>query len=118
MKVTYTLLLLLPAASAPFAYADHDAYDFDGLTVVFIDLETKGDSTLVIFPNEKTTLIDGGLSPAYPNIKEVLQSFDISTVDVVVATHSEGQSNPIIRSSQSGGSPNLMKFEIRPIDTF
>ena len=69
MKVTYTLLLLLPAASAPFAYADHDAYDFDGLTVVFIDLETKGDSTLVIFPNEKTTLIDGGLSSAYPNIK-------------------------------------------------
>ncbi len=87
MKVTYILLLLLPAASAPFAYADHDAYDFDGLTVVFIDLETKGDSTLVIFPNEKTMLIDGGLSSAYPNIKEVLQSFDISTIDAVVATH-------------------------------
>ena len=67
--------------------ADHDPLAFDGLSVVFISLGTKGDSTLVIFPNERTMLVDGGLQSAYPNIKDVLNRFGVEEIDAVVATH-------------------------------
>ena len=77
-----TLLYCLPAA-----YAEHDVFDFDGLTVVYINLETKGDSTLVMFPNGKTMLVDGGMPDAYPNVKAVLDEFGIGMIDVMLATH-------------------------------
>ena len=67
--------------------AEHDVFDFDGLTVVYINLETKGDSTLVMFPNGKTMLVDGGMPDAYPNVKAVLDEFGIGMIDVMLATH-------------------------------
>ena len=69
------------------AQAEHDIFDFDGLTVVYINLETKGDSTLVMFPNGKVMLVDGGMPDAYPNVKAVLHEFEINKIDVMVATH-------------------------------
>ncbi len=69
------------------AHAEHDIFDFDGLTVVYINLETKGDSTLVMFPNGKTMLIDGGMPDAYANVKAILDKFGIDEIDVMVATH-------------------------------
>ena len=77
------MLTLIPQA----AQAEHDIFDFDGLTVVYINLETKGDSTLVMFPNGKVMLIDGGMPDAYPNVKAILDEFGIDKIDVMVATH-------------------------------
>jgi len=79
---------ILMIMTVPLAYADHDdVYSFDGLTVVFIDLGKKGDSTLIKFPNNKTMLIDGGLASSYPRIQGTLYAFDISTIDVMLVTH-------------------------------
>ena len=71
----------------PATYAEHDVSTFDGLSVVFIDLGTKGDSTLVVFPNGKSMLIDGGLKSSYPNVKGVIDEFDLDEIDVVIASH-------------------------------
>lgn len=40
------------------------------LTVIFIELDSAGDSTLIIFPNGKSMLIDGGYKQEYSNIKK------------------------------------------------
>ena len=71
------------------AYAAHDpAGDYKGLlSVTFTDLGTKGDSTLVVFPNESVMLIDGGMPSSYGNVLDALDMFGVDTVDVMVATH-------------------------------
>ena len=56
------------------------------LTVVFIDVG-QGDSILVILPNTKTLLIDGGEREGYGKVLATLQEHGLSYVDVVVATH-------------------------------
>ena len=88
MQITLLCTVLAAALlSYPLqAYAEHDISNFDGLSVVFIDLE-KGDSTLVVFPNGKSMLIDGGLATSYPDMRDVISEFDLSRIDVVVATH-------------------------------
>lgn len=82
-----SISLLLVTASTPATYADHSVQDFDGLTVVFIGLDTKGDSTLIMLPNGKTILIDGGMPRAYPSIKDTLQYFGVTTIDTMIITH-------------------------------
>lgn len=79
--------------------------DVDGLlSVTFIDLKTKGDSTLIVLPNESVILIDGGMPSAYPNIKKVLDDFKIDTIDVLVATHADQDHiaglNSLLQNSQ------------------
>jgi beta-lactamase superfamily II metal-dependent hydrolase len=56
------------------------------LTIVFIDVG-QGDSILVILPNTKTLLIDGGQREASGKVLATLQEHGLSRIDVVVATH-------------------------------
>ena len=59
------------------------------LTVVFVDLGTKGESILVIYPNGKTILIDGGMPNAYTNLESTLKQYHISEIDVMLGTHAD-----------------------------
>jgi beta-lactamase superfamily II metal-dependent hydrolase len=56
------------------------------LTIVFIDVG-QGDSILVILPNTRTLLIDGGEREGYGKVLATLQEHGLSHIDVVVATH-------------------------------
>ncbi len=61
----------------------------DILTVVFVDLGTKGESILVLYPNGKTMLIDGGMPNAYANLESTLKQYNISEIDVMLGTHAD-----------------------------
>ena len=61
----------------------------DFLTLVFVDLGTKGESIIVIYPNGKTMLVDGGMPGAYDNLESTLKQHGISEIDVMVATHAD-----------------------------
>ena len=56
------------------------------LTIAFIDVG-QGDSILVILPNTKTLLIDGGEREGSGEVLSTLQEYGLSHIDVVVATH-------------------------------
>jgi beta-lactamase superfamily II metal-dependent hydrolase len=56
------------------------------LTIVFIDVG-QGDSILVILPNTKTLLIDGGERESSGKVLATLQKHGLSHIDVMVATH-------------------------------
>jgi competence protein ComEC len=56
------------------------------LTMSFIDVG-QGDSILVILPNTKTLLIDGGERESSGKVLSTLQEHGLSYIDVVVATH-------------------------------
>jgi beta-lactamase superfamily II metal-dependent hydrolase len=56
------------------------------LTMSFIDVG-QGDSILVILPNTKTLLIDGGERQSSGKVLSTLQEHGLSYIDVVVATH-------------------------------
>ena len=56
------------------------------LTISFIDVG-QGDSILVILPNTKTLLIDGGERDSSSKVLSTLQEHGLSYIDVVVATH-------------------------------
>lgn len=56
------------------------------LTIIFIDVG-QGSSTLIILPNGKSVLIDGGERDASESVTGTLQQFNISRIDVIVATH-------------------------------
>jgi competence protein ComEC len=52
----------------------------------FIDVG-QGDSILIITPNKKTILIDGGKNAAGEKVVAYLRKVGVSTVDLLVATH-------------------------------
>jgi len=56
------------------------------LTMSFIDVG-QGDSILVILPNTKTLLIDGGERQSSGKVLSTLQEYGLSYIDVIVATH-------------------------------
>jgi competence protein ComEC len=56
------------------------------LKIVFIDVG-QGDSTLIILPNQKTMLIDGGERDQGKTVLSTLQEHNVSRIDVIVATH-------------------------------
>ena len=56
------------------------------LTMSFIDVG-QGDSILVILPNTKTLLIDGGERQGSGKVLSTLQEHGLSYIDVIVATH-------------------------------
>ncbi len=56
------------------------------LTMSFIDVG-QGDSILVILPNTKTLLIDGGERQSSGKVLSTLQEYGLSYIDLVVATH-------------------------------
>ena len=56
------------------------------LQIIFIDVG-QGDSTLIIMPNGKSVLIDGGERSMGNIVLSTLQQHGISKLDVMVATH-------------------------------
>lgn len=56
------------------------------LTIAFVDVG-QGDSILVILPNTKTLLIDGGERERSGKALAILREHGLSHIDVVVATH-------------------------------
>jgi beta-lactamase superfamily II metal-dependent hydrolase len=56
------------------------------LTIAFIDVG-QGDSILVILPNTKTLLIDGGERESSGKVLATLQEHGLNHIDVVVTTH-------------------------------
>ncbi|HEX9846698.1 MAG TPA: MBL fold metallo-hydrolase [Candidatus Nitrosotenuis sp.] len=98
MKILYIMIFLFGFATSPaFSQPTTDTIgtepspaSHDGLlSVVFVDLQTKGESILVIFPNGKTMLIDGGMPSSYPKLESVLKQHNISEIDVMVGTHAD-----------------------------
>ena len=85
--LTILLAAVFAIGAGHAVYADHDMGQPGLLSVTFIDLETTGDSTLIVMPNESTVLIDGGMPAAYPNIRDTLDDFGISHIDVIIVTH-------------------------------
>jgi competence protein ComEC len=63
-----------------------DIQPSQNLTISFIDVG-HGDSILVILPNTKTLLIDGGTPEASGKVLATLREHGLSHIDVVVATH-------------------------------
>lgn|GEM_PF-2263786 len=59
------------------------------MTVVFIDLKTKGESILIMFPNNKTMLIDGGMPSSYAHLERTLKHHGVSEIDVMIGTHGD-----------------------------
>jgi competence protein ComEC len=68
------------------AQVTHEIQPSQNLTIVFIDVG-QGDSILVILPNTKTLLIDGGMREASGKVLSTLQEYGLNHIDVVVATH-------------------------------
>lgn len=96
MKFFYILVFLCgfaisPAFSQPTTEtieANPDSHD-GLLSVVFVDLQTKGESILVIFPNGKTMLIDGGMPSSYSKLESVLKQYNVTEIDVMIGTHAD-----------------------------
>jgi len=80
----------------------------DGRLVVhFIDVG-QGDCEFIEFPNGETMLIDAGESDAGDTVVDYLQSFGVSVVDYVVATHPH--------SDHIGGLPAVFDaFDIKTV---
>ena len=66
----------------------HSAFGqpFSDLKIIFIDVG-QGDSTLIIMPNGKSVLIDGGEKSMGDIVLSTLQQYGISKLDVIVSTH-------------------------------
>jgi beta-lactamase superfamily II metal-dependent hydrolase len=56
------------------------------LKIIFIDVG-QGDSTLIVLPNGKTMLIDGGERNRDQIVLSTLEENNISRIDIMVATH-------------------------------
>jgi beta-lactamase superfamily II metal-dependent hydrolase len=56
------------------------------LAITFIDVG-QGDSILIIFPNSKTMLIDGGERDSSEKVLATIRDHGLSRLDVIVATH-------------------------------
>lgn len=83
------LLLLVGCAPAPKPNSPTAALvpaPKDTLQVVFFDVG-QGDSALIVFPNGKTMLIDGGETDQGRRLVQKLQQIGVKQIDWLVATH-------------------------------
>jgi competence protein ComEC len=75
------------------------------LSVFFIPVG-QGDSILVITPNQKTMLIDAGLTDAAPEVIRFLRRENVSALDIALATHAH--------DDHIGGMPEVLEnFPVR-----
>jgi len=86
-----TLLLLLLVGCAPdskptSSSAKLEPASKDTLQVVFFDVG-QGDSALIVFPNGKTMLIDGGETDQGRRLVQKLGQIGVKQIDWLVATH-------------------------------
>ncbi|HXG07925.1 MAG TPA: lamin tail domain-containing protein [Nitrososphaera sp.] len=71
----------------PSPNASYPDYSQDqNLTIIFIDVG-QGDSILIIFPNSKTMLIDGGEHISSDKVLATIRDHGLNRLDVIVATH-------------------------------
>lgn len=78
------LLAFLPGCTLP---EEAPSLAVDGeLQISYLDVG-QGDSALLLSPQGKSMLIDGGLPKAYPQIEKALQDKGVKALDVVVVTH-------------------------------
>lgn len=75
-----------PAANSSLEGIPSNIHPSQNLTITFIDVG-QGDSILVILPDRKTLLIDGGERESSDAVLATLQEHRLSHIDVVVATH-------------------------------
>ena len=61
---------------------------YGNLTIYFIDVG-QGDSTLIVSPNNKTMLIDGGEKNKGIEIVSFIRNLGINKIDYVLATHAD-----------------------------
>jgi beta-lactamase superfamily II metal-dependent hydrolase len=80
---------LLPENSTDDVAVTPGIHPSQNLTIAFIDVG-YGDSILVILPNTKTLLIDGGHPERSDKVLATLQEHGLSHIDVVVSTHPQG----------------------------
>jgi competence protein ComEC len=81
----------------------------------------QGDSALIIFPNQKTMLIDGGERSQSDTIISILEEYNIEKINSVVVTHPDTdhiggllgviQNVPIDKIYDSGQEHNTQTFE-------
>ncbi|WP_415281414.1 ComEC/Rec2 family competence protein [Candidatus Nitrososphaera sp. FF02] len=81
MRTRLLALLILLALCPATAQAQEGT-----LKIVFIDVG-QGDSTLVIMPNGRAMLVDGGPRDQSQAVLSAMQEHGVSELDVVVATH-------------------------------
>jgi competence protein ComEC len=81
MRLLLAILLIAILLPVHHAFAENGT-----LKIVFIDVG-QGDSTLIVLPNEKTILIDGGERDQNQTVLSTLQDHNITHIDVMVATH-------------------------------
>jgi competence protein ComEC len=75
-----------PSANSSVKITPPEIQPSQNLTISFIDVG-QGDSILVILPNTKTLLIDGGERQSSGKVLSTLQEYGLSYIDVIVATH-------------------------------
>jgi beta-lactamase superfamily II metal-dependent hydrolase len=80
------LLLAVLLASASLSACAPVFAENGVLKIIFIDVG-QGDSTLIILPNGKTMLVDGGERNQDQTVLSTLEENNIAKIDVMVATH-------------------------------
>ncbi|HSF50589.1 MAG TPA: ComEC/Rec2 family competence protein [Nitrososphaeraceae archaeon] len=114
-----SILITIISLSFPIINAQPDNNNNE-LTIIFPDVG-QGDSILIIFPNQKTMLIDGGERDQSDTILSLLTEYNIEKIDSVVATHPHAdhiggllgivQNIPIGKIYDSGQEHNTQTFE-------
>lgn len=83
-RIILLVLFFLFALPPEIGIVGHE--EFHQLDVHFLDVG-QGDATLIILPNQKVILIDGGPTKSGKRIIKTLQRLHIKKIDLVVATH-------------------------------
>jgi competence protein ComEC len=112
-------LITIISLGLPIINAQYDNNN-NKLTIIFLDVG-QGDSILIIFPNQKTMLIDGGDHDQFDTILSLLEEYNIEKIDNVVATHPHAdhiggllniiQKVPIGKIYDTGQEHNTQTFE-------
>lgn len=84
--VVFIFLLTLPVGSSNNYRVEANWFHFPQLEAHFINVG-QGDSILVMMPNGKNMLVDGGPRESGPKIVDYLRKHKITELDLVISTH-------------------------------